>query len=95
VSVGGETVTWVITATTVSVTAAGIIAGTGDWSVEAIDEGARHIRMSQTSASGVYDLYPNQTTWYMTYRVSGNSLYLLCDVTTYPSTATAGPYTRQ
>jgi hypothetical protein len=97
-SASGETVTWVFTTNTVSVTATGLLTGSMDWSIQAIDEGSNHIQMSQTSATGIYATVPgtpNGTAYYMTYSVSGNSLYISSATTTYPAAATAGPYTRQ
>lgn len=64
-------------------------------SIQAIDEGAKHIAMSQTSAADVYAIFPDGTTLYMTYSISGNSLYLLASDGGYPPSATAGPYIRQ
>jgi hypothetical protein len=94
----GETVSFMITATSVTVSASGILVGTMDWSIQAIDETAKHIQMSQTSSTGAYTVLnptPNGTIYYMTYSVSGNSILLSARTTGYPASATAGPYIKQ
>ena len=97
-SASGETVTWVFTTNTVSVTATGLLTGSMDWSIQVINEGACHIQMSQTSTIGIYTTVPGTpdgTIYFMTYSVSGNSLSISSATTTYPAAATAGPYARQ
>jgi hypothetical protein len=91
----GQTVTFVLTATSFSATAAGVLNGSLDALISEIDTGAKHFVMTQTSAAGIYDLYPNGTILYATYDVAGNVLHFSSSTSGYPSAATAGPYYRQ
>ena len=84
----GETVTFVFTTGSLSVTASGVLSATWDCSFQSVDENAKHIQMVQTSATGLYaSLFPNGTVLYMTYRVDGNSIYLKVSDSGYPPTA--------
>jgi hypothetical protein len=94
-SQGGQTETLTFTSSTFSISDSGVFVGNGSFSIQAIDEGAKHIQISFTSGTGLYAPVPPGTVYYMTYSISGNSLYADLSTTGYPASATLRPYTRQ
>jgi len=94
-SASGQTETVVFTTTSISVTDSGYITGTMSSSIQAVDTAAKHIKMSMSSATGIYTLYPIGTVFYMTYNVTGNTMYFSTSTSSYPSSATSGPYLKQ
>ena len=71
--------------------------GTAEWSIQDVDDSANHVLMMLDSATG--DLAggaPIGETFYMTYSISGKSLYFSFDASSYPSAAEAasglGPF---
>jgi hypothetical protein len=91
---GSETITF--TTSTMNVVDVGSLAGTMAASFKAVDEGAKHIQVAVTSGTGsVYGSIPAGFILYVTYNVTGSSLYVSISPTAYPATASMGPYTRQ
>jgi hypothetical protein len=75
----------------------GTMNGTAVWSIQDVDDSANHVQMTLDSATG--DLAsgaPIGVTYYMTYSISGDSLYFDYNSSTYPSAADAaagaGPF---
>jgi hypothetical protein len=92
---GALTETCAFTASTLTATDSGTLNGVMNFSFQAVDEGAKHIKMSFTSGTGNFAALPIGTVAYLTYSVSGNSLYQSMGQTVYPASAATGPYIRQ
>ena len=91
---GGTTETLVFTATTLSITDTGSTVGTMTLAFTSVDESAKHILTSVTSATGFYASLVGHV-YYLTYSISGNSLFFYVSQATYPASALWGPYIRQ
>ncbi len=87
--------TWVLTATTASVTDSGTTVGAASFSIPFVDTGAKHLQFSFVSGTGIYGSFASGTILYVTYSISGNLLSMSQNQTSYPPSATSGPYTRQ
>jgi hypothetical protein len=95
-SASGSVGTFVITPTSLSATATGLITGTLSATISGIDTASKHFIFTQTAATGIYLLSANGTVYYATYNViGGNALYLNSLTSGYPTTATSGPYLKQ
>ena len=89
----GTTETLSITASNFTVTDTGTYTGTMTCSITNNDTKAGHLTMTQTAASGLYNYYPNGTTWYGAYIVKGDSLLFDIDNSGFPSATI--PYSRK
>ena len=95
---GGTISTVVFTETSFSSTDTGTSPGVFSSTIQRVDTGAKHILVICTASSGAY-----LTTFgisvgdsiYITYSISGNSLYLGVGTTSYPLATPAGPYIKQ
>jgi hypothetical protein len=92
---GLDTWTFVFSTETVSTIRTGASAGSAVLAIQAIDEAADHIQLSQTSATGSFAIDPDGTILYMTYSIIGDSLLLRVNTGTYPPSAIDGPFLRQ
>ncbi len=91
-SVSGMSNTMIITATTLSMSGS---LGTLSSSITSADTGAGHLLLSVSSSTGVLSMYASGSSVYLTYSVSGSTMYISMSNSSYPSTATGGPYTKQ
>lgn len=98
-SSGGETATFIFDSTSLTFRVAGSMNGTIEFSLEEVDETAKHIKMAVTSATGDFSGGSGPSIGsvvYMTYSISsGKTMYISMSDTDYPATAVGGPYTKQ
>jgi hypothetical protein len=92
---GGQTMTWEFTRFTASVEVSGTSTGTAGFVLETYDQDKDHILMRVNAVTGAFGgVFRVDDTVYCTYSISGSDLYLLLSGSSYPPTATGGPYTR-
>ena len=69
--------------------------GTLEFTIDEVDDTANHVLMILSAGTGVFSGAEIGTVLYLTYSISGDSLYFDLDDTTYPATATIGPFIKQ
>jgi hypothetical protein len=98
-SSGGEMATLIFDSTRLTFRVAGSMNGSIVFSLDDVDETAKHIKMAVTSTTGDFSSGGGPSIGsvvYMTYSISGGkTMYISMSDTDYPATAVAGPYTKQ
>ncbi|MCX7028515.1 MAG: hypothetical protein NTU62_00135 [Spirochaetes bacterium] len=69
-------------------------AGSVSFSVEAIDESARHIDTTVTGATGEFAGYEIGDRYYWYYEINAGGLYFMFSPVPYPPSVQTGPFTK-
>lgn len=95
-SSGSLTQTVTFTSKKVTINVTGPLGGTAEADIISYDEDANHIEIKYTSGTGLYLLLVGYT-YYFTYKIEDNQMYIVSSSTSYPTEAecTTGPFIKQ